>query len=117
VSIIEFLTARLDEDEAVARDALDDLDLDGDGSEWTTGHFDHTMTSNPSALFIRSRSPEQALADVAAKRAIVAECIEHTDEDAWERDRVAASELAYATLRLLAQPYADHPDYDEGWRP
>ena len=25
--------------------------------------------------------------------------------------------LALDTLRTLALPYADHPDYDEEWRP
>lgn len=65
--------------------------------------------------------PSRALAECEAKRAIIDRC---------ERDMVADGEsvsgydivahtdaLARDTLEFLALPYADHPDYDEAWRP
>jgi hypothetical protein len=57
---------------------------------------------------------ERLLADVEAKRRIVEQArdyipeLEHGDNGEWAFDLV---------LRLLAVPYADHPDYREEWRP
>lgn len=62
---------------------------------WTTQHND------PHQLFVRDQPDARALADVEAKRRIVREC------------RRAGF---LRVLRLLAMPYADHPDYDERWR-
>jgi hypothetical protein len=125
MTLTEFLAARLDEDEADARD--------DDGSPTPIGMWD----------------PDRVLAEVAAKRAIVLEhemmparqstlgvlrladgrevspyyvdgcCARCT---AWgEYGGPANSEtggLDYCpTLRHLAAVYADHPDYDEAWRP
>lgn len=70
--LVQFLSDRLAEKEAIARDALEYLD-DGDGTtQWATAHYTHTQTSSPYSLFIRSRSPEQALAEYAAQRQIIA---------------------------------------------
>ena len=50
------------------------------------------------------------LADVKAKRQIIELCATETDE-------TGGRPLAIRTLRLLALPYAEHPDYQERWRP
>lgn len=95
-----FLRARLDEDaaEAEADEAL--------AHEQATGWL-----------------PERVLRDVAAKRRIIDEIVPVIDE----LDALLESERgsgAYKTsgesdrlLKLLALLYADHPDYDEEWRP
>lgn len=125
MSITEFLTARLDEAELMAAAAIDDDSGQDGGFEdayeelirppsgvgTAQGGFGQAV-----ARMIVWNTPRRVLADVAAKRAIVDGCVEHTDEDAWEHERVAASDLAYATLYLLAQPYAEHPDFDPAWR-
>jgi hypothetical protein len=82
MTLTEFLTARLDEDEADARD--------DDGSPTPIGMWD----------------PDRVLAEVAAKRAIVDKATDY--DERWALDEV---------LRHIAAPYADHPDYDEAWRP
>jgi hypothetical protein len=57
------------------------------------------------------RARLRVLAECAAKRAIV--------EYAQECDRMLGAEPVIADhfLRILAVPYADHPDYREEWRP
>lgn len=52
---------------------------------------------------------ERALRDVEAKRRLLDELIEVMEGDyaPWNAGFV----------RLLAAPYADHPAYEEGWRP
>jgi hypothetical protein len=117
VTITEFLTARLDEDEAVARAALH---VPGsDEFNWSDVDYNSVVAD---AHGLRWK-PERVLADVAAKRAIVEE---HTcqcpdpgcgDCGACSGDHHADPTPApCTTVRLLAQPYADHPDFDPAWR-
>ena len=54
----------------------------------------------------------RALAECEAMRAIVARHSEHLGLDRSEDYRNGCD-----TLRHLAAVYADHPDYDEAWRP
>lgn len=60
------------------------------------------------------RPPKEYEIEYESKRRIVAACDPIYGTDGWEYDD--APELAYTTLRLLALPYADHPDYREEWR-
>lgn len=68
--------------------------------------------------------PDWALADVAAKRAIVRmaeladQAVTTGSRFAWinAQDSGARSVLMTA-LAELALPYADHPDYREEWKP
>jgi hypothetical protein len=57
----------------------------------------------------------RVLADVEAKRRIVARCAETLAMDGSEDHAVA--DLARETLRDLAGAYADHPDCRAQWRP
>lgn len=52
----------------------------------------------------------RVLREVDAKRRIL-DAYENYDNDAPELD------VPESVLRLLALPYADHPDYRDGWRP
>jgi hypothetical protein len=104
VTIVEFLRARLDEDEAAAE-------------VWSTPF------SNPTAeqrAHIARHDPARVLAEVEAKRRIVERLgayieSEHEPEPEglWEQ----MDHHAWDTLYDLALPYADHPEYDEAWRP
>lgn len=103
MTIAEFLTARLDEDEALWRQA------DAEG----------LLLEVPGAPVVRAdgMTPRRFLADITAKRAIVAECVEaeayyraHADAPAGELTGLRTA------VRLLAQPYADHPEFDPAWR-
>lgn len=86
-ALTEFLLARIAEDEAWAkhRDIV------------TFGCDDSRM------------SPARVLADLEAKRRIVAQA------SFWEAEPVGRT-LDYVA-RVLALPHADHPDYREEWKP
>lgn len=98
LTIQEFLEARLDEDEQIARAA-----------KWAgMGSF---------------IDPERALADVAAKRAILHqhgngdgahECPDGFMDSA-ETEPHTGYELNCMTVRLLASVYRSDPDYREEW--
>lgn len=98
--LTDFLTARLDEDEADARawsDIIYSLDLED------RPHAGHRL------------NPARVLAECEAKRRIVSRC------DLVLRGRPegmfnAGQEVdANDNLRALALPYADHPDYRQEW--
>lgn len=107
--LVAFLNARLDEDERVAADWPDVLPPPPDGHPFwqdTNGH-----------LIYQPRT--RMLAEVEAKRNIIElhgrhhECSTYNsfggiDTCTWVTDECS-------TLLLLAQPYADHPDYDPDW--
>jgi hypothetical protein len=138
MTITEFLTARLDEDEAVARELLRDLEAqiaesgfqaDDRGPFTPTRQLSAEMWAQYAGQtrwrnFARGRTiarfadPTRVLADVAAKRAIVAE---HVEAKAYYETHPStpAGELAglEKVVRLLAQPHVEHPDWREEWRP
>ncbi len=104
-----FLTARLDELEARAlRWPEDSPTLAPDGHFWrdTLGHPIYAPRS-----FV--------LADIASKRAIV-DLLEDRARMALEDDEPLGSwsldvQNAVAVLRILAEPFAAHPDFEFVW--
>lgn len=114
--LMNFLLARIAEDEAgpVVDDAHESWCMDGserlapDGACFYCGHLpDPTMVKHV---------PQSArvLAECAAKRAIVAGWSDPMGRlDASQADAARAEKMR--TLRLLAQPYVDHPDFREEW--
>jgi len=125
MDLVSFLRARLDEDEQAAKlvpqpyrlyvsaegrvdEPLEDEEHGGyrqwpHGEDWMPDHI-----TNWSLIY----DPARVLAEVGAKRQIVELeiCLAcHVESQPCDhRD---------ATLRLLALPYADHPDYRQEWRP
>jgi hypothetical protein len=114
VSFVEFLTMRILEDEVDIRSSRMD-----DSPEWWM----------PDWL-----TPDRLLAEIAAKRAILAAHRRivgpHVDwhgGDEPDESGAACSTCGYyseyavrwpcETLERLAVVYAGHPDYDEEWRP
>lgn len=139
--LVAFLKARLDEDEKLARAAaelcgchpatphweFDDSD-EGDGGRiliidhphpnvdrlriekrWNRTYSDQFM-----ARHIARHDPARVLAEVKAKRLIVDRCEYQLRTYVGVPTAVATEWL---TLRLLALPYADHPDYRADWAP
>lgn len=74
------------------------------------------------AEHIARHAPARVLAEVDAKRELL---MQHSRmETKWRTDACATcapqpgrSPWPCATLRLLALPYADHPDHREEWKP
>ena len=95
MTLVEFLTARLDEDDAWPG-------CDGYGEYRTC-----------------RESSDRMGREVEAKRAIVADYERMADDARATRDGAAATYalgLSKAAMHLAAV-YSAHPDYDEEWRP
>lgn len=127
--LTEFLQARLAEDEQAAREAADH-----DSGRWFMGdkwniyraesevdEVDGTVThdliawgnAKPQSEHIARHDPARTLADIEAKRRIIAEILAECEGAMYDPHRGIYGK----TLRLLAQPHADHPGYDPGWKP
>lgn len=122
--LIAFLRANIDRDEGPATedpDGYDDLQF----FEWArsghmlrdSGYGDQggRITAQEAALFQRIQ-PETLRADCAGRREVVKAC-----EAALTFGAVPGMEgarvLAEKTLRLLAERYQHHEEYDQEWRP
>ncbi|MCU1663987.1 MAG: hypothetical protein QOI36_4496 [Pseudonocardiales bacterium] len=140
--LVEFLLARLDEDEQFARLAIAVVqDLAGDDAN-TTGILDRSAAAGHSAR----HDPARVLAEVAAKRQLVQryQLCEAENErnvrlyDEWEAaggsefgDGAIAEDPAsrrrktspleveglWLAIRYLAAADAEHPDYRKEWKP
>lgn len=114
--LIAFLKDRLDEDEQMWGDML------GSGAELTlVGHY--FREGVPGLL-------KRQLAEVEAKRLMLTEHgpeeVASLDRETWgqlfivcRRCKLGERQVAMpcTTLRLLAVPFAGHPDYRPEWRP
>jgi len=140
-SMIEFLWAQLDEEAERAQAAggaeWSLQEHEGDTVLIYSSHgepvvYDEGWPTQPQARHIVDHSPARVLREVEAKRraigAHVADEKGHCRTCAhWGSDWVdgfKVDRLSYEgvrapclTLRLLALPYVDHPDYCEEWRP
>ena len=117
MTLVEFLLARIAEDETKARDAQADAMVGARWKRWPEDAYTEIQTMVLS-------SSRRALAECEAKRRIVERETERLREQ-WRARRDEHRETfdewlrpPYGeTLRILASVYADHPDYDEAWRP
>lgn len=148
--VVAFLIARLAEDEQIARDAgfsqqskTRQQEWIAQATEWPGGEHPFldgvkvtdrmgiaTFVANGGARaeHVARHDPARVLAEVAAKRAILAEhkhapATEPSTDDfgcqicAYDRGDCVLYGWGWCnTVRLLAAPYADHPDYDPAWR-
>ncbi|NDZ63579.1 DUF6221 family protein [Streptomyces cyaneofuscatus] len=108
--LVQFLHARLNEDEQTARAAH--------APNWSTdgrrglhyGVEDGWMTDALTAAdadHIARHDPARTLREIDAKRRMIDDLWGGPDhEDMWSHH-----------MRLLALPYANHPDYRPKWRP
>jgi hypothetical protein len=87
--IIDFLNARIAEDETEARRELEQL----------------AMTEAKADL--------RAFAECEAKRKIIA----HHERIDWDNEPSRDRDYMEKFLRIVAEVYAGHPDYREEWRP
>lgn len=136
--LIEFLRARLDEDERIARDAAresrndqwssspygDSVYADDTGRPILCGPYDYL--ADELKTYITRWHPKRMRDEVEAKREILDLHMPQRpvyDEDAARlicrtcgvADGWHDTPAPCDTLKLLAQPYAVHPDYDPEW--
>ena len=110
MTLTEFLTARLDEDEARATAAA--LRRREGPDATSSSELDRAFT------------PARLQAEVEAKRQLVHLAYEATgldmdkdlDRDVDAREVSGIEIVGERMLRALALPYADHADYREAWR-
>jgi hypothetical protein len=139
--IIAFISARLDDDEAYALEAAKEfgpdwieiwsgeIDLSAnlpDRQPPAGRHWDAHVQTNDSRVsrHMVRHDPARVLAEVKAKRAIVARHSTGIVYGSWptyggEREELwRFCELLHdeCELPLLAAIYADHPEYDPAWR-
>lgn len=120
MTIVEFLHAQLDEDQATAEKARE---IDGVGE--VIGYVEYlSAAAQAGEEHINRFDPDRVLREVEAKRVIV----EMHRPRSWHEplgrgiDCTGCHEPvgldgACTTLRQFALPYADHPNYDPAWRP
>lgn len=138
--LVEFLRARIDEDEAMARAAVtEDADatweqvdpeelpgmIQGAGGGLVT--YDDGYPSGAQARHIAHQDPRRVLRGSKAKRAIVDWCVEvigDRDLDGYAQSGILADDknalavtLAVETLRNLATIDPEHADFREEWTP
>lgn len=133
-TIIEFLNARLDEDEAAAQavtaagghggwEALPLAELDGRRAlAWGSFIFavmDPVPEGRACAEHAARHDPARVLREIAAKRSIIEICVgQGYVEDGpvpWSAAPPEAP-VTWFTLAELAAVYADHSDYRQEWK-
>lgn len=116
MDLVEFLQARLDEEAATAEKIKTYLAAGG-----STLHFSVYETTPEGELRrdLAVYNPTRLLHDVEAKRRIVDAYIRSKDlaEGMGQVAMYAVVKALENMLRLLAAIDANHPDYDERWRP
>jgi Family of unknown function (DUF6221) len=119
--LIAFITARLDEDEVVARSAAS-LQADpengwGIDGRAITPHIG-VVHEEESRVHIARHNPARVLREVEAKRAIVRRCGWSVNEpDRYPNGLVSPrAVLARQNLSDLAAAWNDHPDYRAEWK-
>lgn len=108
-----FIAARLDEDEAIARAAGDATPppwhaAGGDIMSRADGRC-AANADGPEAPHIARHDPARVLREVAAKRAMVAECVRTCEYEDY------GHALAGAVIKVMAAAWSDHPDYRQEW--
>lgn len=122
MTLVDFLRARLDEDEAVAKAAVREEyrhwegsgpDRYDEGRVYANGEvivWDEGTPSGECALHIARHDPARVLADVQAKREIISWVTLYVRN-------LPPGVRADGIIRRLAVVYADHPDYQPEWTP
>lgn len=125
-----FLTARYGEAEALATRARDDA------PDWyASRELDERRSlrdragdriPETAAAYVADNDPAHRLADIALKRAILAEHASFPDGDGNPRcnrcmagrlDENFSSRSPCTTVRQLGTEFSNHPDYKPGWAP
>jgi len=123
MTIIEFLEARIAEDEKFARAASHQKVAGPFHGNWRHDSLHLSGMEREDAVHIARNDPARVLAECAAKRAIIAD---HADMvEAFDSlGQLFPGGLMSAevdapwrtkTLYALAAVYADHPDYQQEW--
>jgi hypothetical protein len=134
LTLAEFLLARIDEDETVARESFYEgqhwYAEEESVQSWPGGEDDDRVwmaDRKRDAQHVVNWQPVRVLAECEAKRGVVG--LLAIAEEQYQATRLGAADYAdvaraqitrdalLRAVQFLALPYADHPDYREEWRP
>lgn len=129
MTLVEFVLARITEDEEVARAAIEKADAEWEyesrlGQLWTVQNDEARIIHMPALRsplghHIARHDPARVLAGCERDRRIVAEHVAGESTESWVSCQTCAQwkeGWPCTTLKALATVYADHPDYDPAWR-
>ena len=128
-TLVEFLLARIAEDEAVARSVIAARTRPRSGPPkawWMTGPGLSVQDGGASAVarssapvseHIARHDPARVLAECEAKRKIVELARIWIDSDRTDTYAVASRQELAGVLHQMVVPYRDHPDCDPKWLP
>jgi len=122
MTLTEFLLARIAEDEAIARDCIK-LAI-GAWSHMLQIPYQQGWEAERATAHADQWHPHRVLAECAAKRAIIQEhpmmpagaLMTERHCAGYEEEAISRDWWPCPTLRALAIPYAEHPDYRQEWR-
>ncbi|MFK8851272.1 DUF6221 family protein [Streptomyces sp. Ac-502] len=114
--LVQFLRDRLDEDERIAKACAGNGQWNADDIEIYGKELAPEVRAH-----MATHDPARALAEVAAKKRIL-DFYDAAHSDAVRNavgidSQDGTISAATAAVRCLATVYADHPDYNEAWRP
>jgi len=119
--LTDFLLARIAEDEERAHQARGLSGVENPWWRWQELKQRFHGLSRADCQHIERHGPARVLAECEAKRRIVARfeyrLSMHAELSYAPRNWDDLTRHYYETCRDLAAPYAEHPDYDESWRP
>lgn len=107
MTLVEFLTARLADDEAIAQRAV----------RWNEGCRDWATDGEPDWEHIALHDPARVLREVESKRQIIASYVGLDAQAKYPDHEGGMADGLYFAIACLALPYSDHPEYDETWKP
>jgi len=113
MTLLEFLLARISEDQLLAREADDHCTAE----DWA--RVADTNQDEAVAAHLRQWSPRRVMEECAAKHVILrmGSGAAEAGDIAYMTDEQRGQASAYEdVLRLLALPYDNHPDYQSVWR-
>jgi hypothetical protein len=116
--LMEFLRARIDEDEQIAKATYFDHNF---GYEWPDARNE---TRTPELIHTRRHDPARVLREIEAKRRLIdgvapsADCYYGRCSCSGIDDAEShwLAKQAWLTFHTLAAVYSDHPDYRDDWR-
>lgn len=100
MDMIEFLLARITDDEAAARRELDELQAEGLGAGGLISHLVSVEVNDVPSISV---DHTRVLAECRAKRVAAGF---YLDDD---------PNVMAATIMAMVAVYADHPDFDPAW--
>lgn len=126
--LIAFVTARLDEDEAAARESYYEgqrwITEEEGVYRWPDDELVHSADRKADARHIARHDPARVLREIAAKRVVLEWYAESVEASALFREKLGtgthmavAAESYLNVMRADAAVHSDHPRYRAEWAP